>query len=125
MVTSLLTLYTVVKAWSYAFWRPRPTPETEHTAELPALTPSFGRLSDAIGATLATDRPASPITPPEQRAPTRTTPPLMLAGASGVVLVSLGLSLLAGPLFAYTDAAAEQMVTRDAYVESVLPEETS
>lgn len=124
VVTSLLTLYAVVKAWGYAFWRPRPEPEVAHTWQVP-LTPSFGRLSDAIGATLTKDRPASPIAPPEQPAPTPTMPPLMLAAASGVVLFSVGLSVFAGPLFTYTDAAAVQMVTRDVYVEAVLPKETS
>ena len=43
--------------------------------------------------------------------------------ASAVVVFSLGLSLFAGPLFAYTDAAAQQMITRDGYVKAVLPQE--
>ena len=50
-------------------------------------------------------------------------PPLMFGAAAAVVVFSLGLSLFAGPLFAYTDAAAEQMITRDAYVRAVLPQE--
>ena len=43
--------------------------------------------------------------------------------AAAVVAFSLGLSLFAGPLFTYTDAAARQMLSSDAYVRAVLPEE--
>ncbi|WP_415830759.1 Na+/H+ antiporter subunit D, partial [Janibacter anophelis] len=64
VVTSLLTLYAVAKTWSYAFWRPRAEEGAEHTLEMPMLTPSFGRLSDAIGAVVAHERPATPIAPP-------------------------------------------------------------
>ena len=91
---------------------------------MPALTPSFGRLSDAIGAAVAAQRPATPIAPPPAVTKVeRPMPPLMFGAAAAVVVFSLGLSLFAGPLFAYTDAAAEQMITRDAYVRAVLPQE--
>ena len=39
------------------------------------------------------------------------------------VALAFGLSLFAGPLFTYTDAAARQMLSSDAYVRAVLPEE--
>ena len=91
---------------------------------MPTLTPSFGRLSDAIGAVVAAQRPSTPIAPPPPAQPVeRPMPPLMLGAASAVVVFSLGLSLFAGPLFAYTDAAAQQMITRDGYVKAVLPQE--
>lgn len=122
VVTSLLTLYAVAKTWSYAFWRPRAEEGQEQTFEMPALTPSFGRLSDAIGATVAAERPSTPIAPPPAVSEVhRPMPPLMLGAAGAVVLFSIGLSVFAGPLFAYTDAAAEQMITRDAYIKAVLP----
>lgn len=124
VVTSLLTLYAVAKTWSYAFWRPRAEEGSEHTIELPMLTPSFGRLSDAIGAVVAHERPATPIAPPAAAPQVeRPMPPLMLGAATAVVVFSLGLSLFAGPLFTYTDAAARQMITRDGYVKAVLPQE--
>lgn len=122
VVTSLLTLYAVAKTWSYAFWRPRAEEGQEQTFEMPALTPSFGRLSDAIGATVAAERPSTSIAPPPAVSEVhRPMPPLMLGAAGAVVLFSIGLSVFAGPLFAYTDAAAEQMITRDAYIKAVLP----
>lgn len=124
VVTSLLTLYAVAKTWSYAFWRPRAEEGAEHTLEMPMLTPSFGRLSDAIGAVVAHERPATPIAPPPAAPQVeRPMPPLMLGAATAVVVFSLGLSLFAGPLFTYTDAAARQMITRDGYVKAVLPQE--
>ena len=123
VVTSLLTLYAIAKTWSYAFWRPRAT-EEHQTIDIPALTPSWGRLSDAIGATIAAQRPATPIAPPSAAVPVRREmPPAMFGGATAVVAFSLGLSLFAGPLFTYTDAAADQMISRDTYVQTVLPEE--
>lgn len=124
VVTSLLTLYAVAKTWSHAFWRPRAEDESDRAFALPTLTPSFGRLSDAIGAVVAAQRPSTPIAPPPPAQPVeRPMPPLMLGAASAVVVFSLGLSLFAGPLFAYTDAAAQQMITRDGYVKAVLPQE--
>ncbi|WP_435202308.1 Na+/H+ antiporter subunit D [Janibacter sp. GS2] len=124
VVTSLLTLYAIAKTWSYAFWRPRTPEGQEMTFEMPSLTPSFGRLSDAIGATVAADRPSSPITPPSFGTPVRREmPPAMLGAATTVVAFSIGLSLFAGPLFAYTDAAATQMLDRASYAEAVLPKE--
>lgn len=124
VVTSLLTLYAVAKTWSFAFWRPRSVEGQDHTFEMPMLTPSFGRLSDAIGAAVAHERPSTPIAPPPATSRVeRPMPPLMLGAATTVVIFSLGLSLFAGPLFAYTDAAAQQMITRDGYVKAVLPQE--
>ncbi|WP_218005523.1 Na+/H+ antiporter subunit D [Janibacter limosus] len=124
VVTSLLTLYAVAKTWSFAFWRPRADQETDQTFEIPTLTPNFGRLSDAIGAVVAQQRPATPIAPPAAARPVeRAMPPLMLGAATTVVIFSIGLSLFAGPLFTYTDAAARQMITRDAYITAVLPQE--
>lgn len=123
VVTSLLTLYAIAKTWSYAFWRPRAT-EEHQTIDIPALTPSWGRLSDAIGATVAAQRPATPIAPPSAAVPVRREmPPAMFGGATAVVAFSIGLSVFAGPLFTYTDAAADQMISRDSYVQAVLPEE--
>ncbi|MDN5717156.1 MAG: Na+/H+ antiporter subunit D [Janibacter sp.] len=124
VLTSLLTLYAVAKTWGFAFWRPRADQETDQTFEIPTLTPNFGRLSDAIGAVVAQQRPATPIAPPAAARPVeRAMPPLMLGAATTVVIFSIGLSLVAGPLFTYTDAAARQMITRDAYIKAVLPQE--
>ena len=124
VVTSLLTLYAIAKTWSYAFWRPRAT-EEHPTLEIPALTPSWGRLSDAIGVSVMAERPATPISPPAAQVPVRREmPPAMFGGATAVVAFSIGLSVFAGPLFTYSDAAAQQMIDRAGYVHAVLPEES-
>jgi multicomponent Na+:H+ antiporter subunit D len=124
VVTSLLTLYAIAKTWSHAFWRPREE-GLERTLVMPALTPSWGRLSDAIGATAAAHHPSTPITPPSNPMPVRRDlPAAMLGGAAAVVALSLALSLFAGPLFVYSEAAAAQMTSRQSYVEAVLPQES-
>ena len=124
VVTSLLTLYAIAKTWSYAFWRPRAT-EEHPTLEIPALTPSWGRLSDAIGVSVMAERPSTPISPPSAQVPVRREmPPAMFGGATAVVAFSIGLSVFAGPLFTYSDAAAQQMIDRAGYVHAVLPEES-
>ncbi|HIZ98832.1 MAG TPA: Na+/H+ antiporter subunit D [Candidatus Janibacter merdipullorum] len=124
VVTSLLTLYAIAKTWSYAFWRPRAT-EEHPTLEIPALTPSWGRLSDAIGVSVMAERPATPISPPAAQVPVRREmPPAMFGGATAVVAFSIGLSVFAGPLFTYSDAAAQQMLDPVGYVHAVLPEES-
>ena len=125
VVTSLLTLYAIAKTWSYAFWRPRVEQAEQPTLEMLTLTPSWGRLSDAIGVAVAAQRPQTPITPPANPTPLRRDmPPAMVGGAMAVVAFSLALSLFAGPLFAYTDAAAAQLIDHAGYVGVVLPEES-
>jgi multicomponent Na+:H+ antiporter subunit D len=54
--------------------------------------------------------------------PTRS--PRTMVGATGcLVALSLGLTILAGPLFAYTDQAAQDILHPQRYVSAVLPEE--
>ena len=81
LVTSLLTLYAIVKTWNMAFWQeaPEPLPET-------------------------------------------TTPRGMIGPAAGLVVFSLLLAALAGPLYDYTDRAARDLRARVPYIVSVLPE---
>jgi len=51
---------------------------------------------------------------------------VMRAPAGGLAIISVllaltaAMALLAGPFTAYTDAAAEQLISRDAYIRSVL-----
>ncbi|SDJ71861.1 Na+/H+ antiporter subunit D [Nonomuraea jiangxiensis] len=96
LVTSLLTLYAVAKAWSAAFWRgPRAVlPGTvveseEYTGEDPTVTTT-----------------AMPVALP----------------VSVAALVALGLSftVLAGPLSALAQRAAGELMAREPYVVAVL-----
>ncbi len=81
VITSLLTLYALVKAWNKAFWQPVP----------------------------ATVR--------EVRLPRR-----MVGSAAVLVTFGLGISVLAGPLYGYTERAAALLRDRSAYVLAVLPD---
>ncbi|GAB3107941.1 Na+/H+ antiporter subunit D [Janibacter alkaliphilus] len=124
IVTSILTLYAVTKAWSAAFWRPAPQEQGEASV-IPTgiIEPSLGRLSDAVGHGVLAAREA-PVRPAEDEdGSDGRIPRLMLGATTAVVVLSVVLSLAGGPLFEYTDSAAWQMTSRGSYLEVVLPEE--
>ncbi|MFC4554616.1 Na+/H+ antiporter subunit D [Georgenia faecalis] len=79
LLTSLLTLYAITKAWNQAFWQEAPE-------ELPETSSSAG----------------------------------MVGATAGLVVLSLGLTVIAGPLYDYTDRAARDLRARSPYVDSVL-----
>ena len=79
LVTSLLTLYAIVKAWNKAFWQEPP-------AALPRVV----------------------------------TPRGMLAPAAALVVVGITLTAVAGPLYRYTDLAADNLRARQPYIDAVL-----
>jgi multicomponent Na+:H+ antiporter subunit D len=81
LLTSLLTLYAIAKAWNKAFWQEAPAP-----------------LAD------------------------RGMPAGMVAATGALVVVGLGLTVVAGPLFRYTDATAEELRAQTPYVAAVLPD---
>ncbi|WP_273652659.1 Na+/H+ antiporter subunit D [Cellulomonas fimi] len=81
VVTSLLTLYALVKAWNKAFWQ---VPEEER----PPVRLPFG----------------------------------MVGPAAALIVFGLGLTVAAGPLYAYTERAADALTERTPYVEAVLPD---
>lgn len=83
VVTSLLTLYAIVKAWNKAFWQD--TPE-----DLPDVRLPRG----------------------------------MVGSATALVAFGVGLTFVAGPLFDYTQRAAQMLRNPDAYVVAVLPDRT-
>lgn len=81
VLTSLLTLYAMVKAWNKAFWQ----------------------------------------TPPAELRPVRL-PVGMVGAATALVVLGLGLTFAAGPLFRYTERAAASLTLRAPYVDAVLPD---
>jgi len=81
VVTSLLTLYALVKAWNKAFWQ----------------------------------------TAPEHVAPMRL-PRGMVGSAAALVVLGVGLTVVAGPLYGYTERAAGDLRARSPYIEAVLPD---
>src|SRR5690606_36468480 len=81
VVTSLLTLYAIVKAWNKAFWQVPPAPHE--------------------GASL---------------------PRGMVGPTAALVAFSLALTVFAGPLYTYTERAAETLRNRSIYISAVLPD---
>ncbi|MDP3893707.1 Na+/H+ antiporter subunit D [Nocardioides sp.] len=141
VLTSLLTLYAVAKTWSLAFWR---TPEQAHetAAALRAgegSSPSGSEIvrhHDHVHVGIATfgsrdldeaervhdgDDPvrdlhqllADDALPPE-------VPRSMTVPTVGLIAAGLLLTLVAGPLFGYTDRAAADLLDRTPYLSAVL-----
>ncbi len=150
VVTSLLTLYAVAKTWSLAFWR---TPEQAHdmAAELPephdphapgtprgrgvvvrhrghvhvgAATFGAGDLEDArrVHDEDSPDRDLHQLL--REGVLPRRFPATMVSSTVGLVSLSLLLAVAAGPLFAFTDRAAVDLLDRTPYISAVLQEDT-
>ncbi|MBW8730738.1 MAG: Na+/H+ antiporter subunit D [Terrabacter sp.] len=117
IVTSLLTLYALTKVWSQAFWRtladaPR---STEAAAAVQAGTLDVEPNADPAG-TVLVDTVRVDTGP-------RALPRTMLAATAAMTVVGLLITVVAGPLFAYTQRAATDLMSRDPYITSVLPVE--
>ncbi|MFT4214080.1 MAG: Na+/H+ antiporter subunit D [Microbacterium sp.] len=80
IVTSLLTLYTLMRAWNLAFWR-----EDDDHAEDPAAARRIAYLGDAPAA--------------DEGAGRRRIPRIMTTTTSGMVAVTVALTVFAGPLY--------------------------
>ena len=81
IVTSLLTLYALMRAWNLAFWR-----EEEDSTE------TEGRISYLGNAPAADEQ--------QER---RRIPKIMTLATGGMVAVTLALTIFAGPLYALCD----------------------
>jgi multicomponent Na+:H+ antiporter subunit D len=77
VVTSLLTLYALMRAWNLAFWR-----EEDDSAETEAR---ISYLGDAPAAAIQTEK--------------RVIPRIMTAATGGMVAVTVALTIFAGPLY--------------------------
>ena len=144
VLTSLLTLYAVAKTWSVAFWR---TPEQAHEMaqalpepdeRRPLLDPEVVRHGDHVHVGTATygrrELDEARSIRDEEDGTNRdlhqllqagelpsTLPRTMVGATGGLIAFSLGLTLVAGPMFGFTDRAAADMLERDPYISSVLP----
>ena len=134
IATSLLTLYALSKVWSQAFWRP--LAETREVAELAAeeAADEAERAAQAErdagrgpAARDAARRPPRPRPPPAVALAVDTSqralPRMMLGATAAMTAVGLLITLVAGPLHAFTERAAADLQQRDPYITSVLPEE--
>ncbi|GAA5154323.1 Na+/H+ antiporter subunit D [Nocardioides marinquilinus] len=125
---SLLTLYAVAKTWALAFWR---SPAEAHAmaeqlahADLDLDGP--GRLQFAsrdVGQANAIVDGEAPERDLLQRLDDDGRPsrlPVLMAGpTAGLVVFSLALTVFAGPLYAYTSRAADDLMARTPYLAAV------
>ncbi|MEO9325608.1 Na+/H+ antiporter subunit D [Nocardioides sp. C4-1] len=140
-LTSLLTLYAVAKTWSLAFWR-SPAEAHEMARELARAdadepeqySPTLGRRGQVrldttsfnaaevqqAGAIVDGDHPDRDLHQilEEDGRPQRL-PVLMTASTAGLVAVSVAITVVAGPLFAYTERAADDLMDRTTYITAV------
>ena len=148
IVTSLLTLYALAKVWSQAFWRHHAddTDEIEETPTLVGATAGAGQFRATHDAQVAASGTAAlewggnesgngqsggnqsggnqsggSDSGGSTRGPALPGP--MLAAAAAMTAVGLVITLVAGPMFAYTQRAATDLMRRDPYITSVLPEQ--
>ena len=121
MATSLLTLYSIVRLWNYAFWR---APEEGRPVALGTLLESSEDESSDLP-----NGNAVPI--PAGRAPTGiggkavvtsdVFPPLMLGATVALVLLGVAFTVFAGPLINYSYEAAVELTARTSYLNAVIP----
>ncbi len=106
VLTSLLTLYVVTRVWTKAFWRTR---------------------EDAPQGHLSAASPAALIDEPEDiqfvdRDNVGRMPVGMVAPTGALIAVGLALTIFAGPIFAYCERAAAEVLDRSQYITAVVGE---
>ncbi len=119
VVTSLLTLYAMAKVWNRAFWRPLDT-EADEAELTPTESPSTRSPSTRSPSTRSSS--GDEEDPNEGELPSgRRMPWPMVATTTALVLVGVGLTVVAGPLYGYAQRSASDLVGGAAYVRAVLP----
>ncbi len=107
VLTSLLTLYVVMRVWTKAFWRARDdAPE--------------GELADAAPSALIDQTDESDDISFSDRQDVGRMPMGMLIPTVALIAVGLALTLAAGPIFGYSDRAAEEVLDPAQYVSAVM-----
>jgi multicomponent Na+:H+ antiporter subunit D len=143
VVTSLLTLLAVARVWTRAFWRP-PTQEPAADTAAAAASDAGSRANGVLVGVGAEDPDGQPT---ERRAAWQAAwrrhervatagdgewapaargvralqplPGVMVAATAAMVAVTVGLTFIAGALYGYTARAADDILERTAYIESV------
>ena len=130
-VTSLLTLYVMAKIWNLAFWRTEPPGQAAYGTVLETADDSDeddagpdripGTGDEGVGPPRAPAGQAVAATLQGRSVTTTIRPPAaMTAATAGAVVLGLAFTVLAGPLTAYTDRSAAELIARRPYVEEVL-----
>ena len=115
-LVSLLTLYALARAWVLAFWRAPAQQGSDPKSAKPTTTEAvmlrereqalFERLQDAPDA--------------QPQAEQKEIPKLMFVATTGMVAISVTLTIFAGPLYAYATRAGETLAEPGIVVEQVL-----
>ena len=92
IITSLLTLYTLMRAWNLAFWR-----EDDDQADEPAVVERIEYLGDAPAA--------------DEQSSRRVIPRIMTATTAGMVAVTVALTVFAGPLYQLCTSIGDALLT--------------
>jgi multicomponent Na+:H+ antiporter subunit D len=104
VVTSLLTLYVMARVWTKAFWRARAdAPEGDLAAAAPSAL-----IDDSEDVAYA------------ERSDVGRMPVGMLLPTGALIAVGLALTVLAGPIFAFSERAADEVLDRGQYISAVL-----
>ncbi|GAA1517121.1 multicomponent Na+:H+ antiporter subunit D [Agromyces terreus] len=99
-ITSLITLYALTRFWNMAFWRGRDELEGYESVLLGSV------VEAPEGATVTA---------------TKSTPTLMVAATTVLVVVTVLLTVFAGPIFGLADRAASNLTDPAVYVSLVFP----
>ncbi|MCV7152914.1 Na+/H+ antiporter subunit D [Mycolicibacterium pyrenivorans] len=107
VITSLLTLYVITRVWTKAFWRSREdAPEGHLSASAPSALVDNTEESMDIQLADRDDVGRMPVG--------------MLMPTAALITVGLALTVLAGPIFAYSERAANEVLDRGQYITAVL-----
>ncbi len=115
VVTSLLTLYAMAKVWNRAFWRSVPA-EAVEAERLGDAGPAAGRTGErGTGAIAVREAKA------EGAVVTARLPRQMVVTTAVLVLIGVGLTVVSGPLYGYSQRAAADLLNQQSYIRAVLP----
>lgn len=104
-LTSLLTLYALMRTWNLAFWRPREEAFNEESPVLDRLADHEDDSGDVQDA--------------------KASPRVMVGATAAMVAVGIALTLVAGPLYNMSTRAAENLDGPDSYISLVFPDGVS
>ena len=115
-LVSLRTLYALARAWVLAFWRPRvKTGADAKTAKAPSTEALMLREREEALLERLHDAPDAQ---PQQKQ--KEIPRLMVGATAGMVVVSVALTIFAGPLYTYSWRAGEDLAQPGKLVQQVL-----
>ncbi|MCD9901554.1 Na+/H+ antiporter subunit D [Streptomyces sp. MT29] len=132
VLTSLLTLYVTAKVWNLAFWRAAPPGQAEAGTVLESGDDSDDDTDEGPDGVPGTgDEGIEPVHRPagqavaatlHGRAVTTTSrlPRPMMAATAATIALALSFTVFAGPLTAFTDRSAVELLKRTPYIEEVL-----